>query len=63
MKPLAQDPRRRRRGRLLAPPPALADVTIGVSLSLTGPASGLGIPMQQPVQAVADRRSPARSST
>jgi branched-chain amino acid transport system substrate-binding protein len=25
---------------------ALADITIGVSLSLTGPGSGLGIPMQ-----------------
>jgi len=26
--------------------PALADVTVGISLPLTGPASGLGIPMQ-----------------
>ena len=26
--------------------PALADITVGVSLPLTGPASGLGIPMQ-----------------
>jgi branched-chain amino acid transport system substrate-binding protein len=25
---------------------ALADITIGVSLSLTGPGSGLGLPMQ-----------------
>ena len=31
---------------LLAGTPALADVNIGVSLSLTGPGSGLGIPMQ-----------------
>lgn len=31
---------------LLAAAPAWADVTIGVSLSLTGPGSGLGIPMQ-----------------
>ncbi len=30
---------------LLAAAPALADITIGVSLPLTGPASGLGIPM------------------
>ena len=26
---------------------ALADINIGVSLSLTGPGSGLGIPMQK----------------
>ena len=26
--------------------PALADIKIGVSLALTGPGSGLGIPMQ-----------------
>ena len=31
---------------LLATLPAFADVTVGVSLSLTGPGSGLGIPMQ-----------------
>jgi len=31
---------------LLAAAPALADITVGVSLPLTGPASGLGIPMQ-----------------
>ena len=30
---------------LIATLPALADVTIGISLPLTGPASGLGIPM------------------
>jgi branched-chain amino acid transport system substrate-binding protein len=30
---------------MLAAAPALADVTIGVSLALTGPGSGLGIPM------------------
>jgi len=30
---------------LLAAPAAMADVTIGISLPLTGPASGLGIPM------------------
>jgi len=30
---------------LLAAAPALADITVGVSLPLTGPASGLGIPM------------------
>ncbi len=30
---------------LLASTTALADITIGVSLSLTGPASGLGIPI------------------
>jgi branched-chain amino acid transport system substrate-binding protein len=30
---------------LTAAVPALADITIGVSLPLTGPASGLGIPM------------------
>jgi len=31
---------------LLAAAPALADITVGVCLPLTGPASGLGIPMQ-----------------
>ena len=31
---------------LLASTAAMADITIGVSLSLTGPGSGLGIPMQ-----------------
>ena len=31
---------------LLAAAPAFADITVGVSLPLTGPASGLGIPMQ-----------------
>lgn len=31
---------------LLAAAPAWADITVGVSLPLTGPASGLGIPMQ-----------------
>jgi branched-chain amino acid transport system substrate-binding protein len=31
---------------LLAAAPALADITVGVSLPLTGPASGLGLPMQ-----------------
>ncbi|WP_395699836.1 ABC transporter substrate-binding protein [Aquabacterium sp.] len=31
---------------LLATLPAWADITVGVSLPLTGPASGLGIPMQ-----------------
>ena len=31
---------------LLATMPALADITVGISLPLTGPASGLGIPMQ-----------------
>ena len=31
---------------LLAAAPAWADVTVGISLPLTGPASGLGIPMQ-----------------
>jgi len=31
---------------LLAAAPALADITIGVTLPMTGPASGLGIPMQ-----------------
>ena len=30
---------------LLATSSAMADITIGVSLPLTGPASGLGIPM------------------
>ncbi|MDB5930046.1 MAG: amino acid/amide transporter substrate-binding protein family, partial [Polaromonas sp.] len=32
---------------LLASSAALADITIGVSLPLTGPASGLGIPVNQ----------------
>ena len=31
---------------LAASAPALADITIGITLPLTGPASGLGIPMQ-----------------
>ena len=31
---------------LTAVTPALADITVGISLPLTGPASGLGIPMQ-----------------
>ena len=31
---------------LLAAAPALADITLGISLPLTGPASGVGIPMQ-----------------
>ena len=31
----------------LAPLPALADLTIGVSISLTGPTSALGIPTQK----------------
>ena len=31
---------------LAASTPALADITIGITLPLTGPASGLGIPMQ-----------------
>ena len=31
---------------LTAAAPALADITVGISLPLTGPASGLGIPMQ-----------------
>ncbi len=31
---------------LLAAAPALADINIGISLALTGPGSGLGIPMQ-----------------
>ena len=31
---------------LLAAVPAMADITVGISLPLTGPASGLGIPMQ-----------------
>ena len=31
---------------LLAAAPAWADITVGISLPLTGPASGLGIPMQ-----------------
>jgi branched-chain amino acid transport system substrate-binding protein len=31
---------------LMAAAPAWADITVGVSLPLTGPASGLGIPMQ-----------------
>jgi branched-chain amino acid transport system substrate-binding protein len=31
---------------LLTAGPALADITVGISLPLTGPASGLGIPMQ-----------------
>jgi len=31
----------------LAPMPALADITIGVSISLTGPTSALGIPTQK----------------
>lgn len=31
---------------LLATAPAWADITVGISLPLTGPASGLGIPMQ-----------------
>jgi branched-chain amino acid transport system substrate-binding protein len=31
---------------LLAAAPARADITVGVSLPLTGPASGLGLPMQ-----------------
>ncbi len=31
---------------LAAATPALADITIGITLPLTGPASGLGIPMQ-----------------
>ena len=30
---------------LTAAVPALADITVGISLPLTGPASGLGIPM------------------
>jgi branched-chain amino acid transport system substrate-binding protein len=37
---------------LTAAVPALADITIGISLPLTGPASGLGIPMAN-LQAVA----------
>ena len=32
---------------LLASGAALADINIGVSLALTGPGSGLGIPMQK----------------
>jgi branched-chain amino acid transport system substrate-binding protein len=35
---------------LLAAGPALADITVGVSLPLTGPASGLGIPMQNQIK-------------
>ncbi len=31
---------------LAASTPALADITIGITLPLAGPASGLGIPMQ-----------------
>ncbi len=31
---------------VLATAPALADITIGITLPLTGPASGLGLPMQ-----------------
>ena len=31
---------------LAASPSALADLTVGITLPLTGPASGLGIPMQ-----------------
>ena len=31
---------------LLCAVPAMADITVGISLPLTGPASGLGIPMQ-----------------
>ena len=33
---------------LTAAAPALADITVGMSLPLTGPALGLGIPMQLP---------------
>ena len=32
---------------LTAAAPALADITVGISLPLTGPASGLGLPMQR----------------
>ena len=35
---------------LLASTAALADITIGVSLPLTGPGSGLGIPMSNGVK-------------
>ena len=45
MKSINEDPGGRGRRRCWPPPPALADVNIGVSCSLTGPASGLGIPM------------------
>jgi hypothetical protein len=41
---------------------ALADITIGVSLPLTGPASGLGIPMATR-SSCGRPPSPARSST
>ena len=54
---------RRRRGlAALAPPPALADLTIGVSISLTGPTSALGIPTQERHRALAegDRRREAQ---
>ena len=34
-------------GAALGPLPALADLTIGVSISLTGPTSALGIPTQK----------------
>jgi branched-chain amino acid transport system substrate-binding protein len=42
---------------------ALADVNIGVTLSLTGPASGLGIPVGNQFKLWPARRSPARRST
>ena len=37
-------------GAALASPAALADLTVGVSVPLTGPASGLGIPMSNGVK-------------
>ena len=42
---------------------AHADITIGVSLPLTGPASALGIPMKNGIALWPDSRSPARRST
>ena len=46
----------------LAATPALADLTIGVSISLTGPTSALGIPTQERHRPLAhgDRRREAQ---
>lgn len=42
---------------------AFADINIGVTLSLTGPASGLGIPVGNQFKLFPKERSPARRST
>jgi hypothetical protein len=51
---------------LLASTAALADITIGASLPLTGPGSGLGIPMSNGVKmwpaTIGRREGQARSS-